>query len=69
MIILSMAIVLGSITLYMGTGKLVRRTYATFLLHDHVTVNAIEDRIREIRIENKKLEDELAALKGSDSSN
>lgn len=69
MVIISMGMVFLTISFYIGTTTLFNRSPADYLFSDYLTVNQIEDRIRDIRLQNQALEEELAQLSGSDSSN
>lgn len=69
MAILSAALALIIITFYVGPTGLYRKNHAENVFNDFLTVNQIEDSIRKIRLENQALEEELAQLSGSESSN
>lgn len=69
MYIMGCLLLLGWATFMIGPTVLTGKNDTERMYEDYLTVNAIEDKIREIRLQNKSLEDELAQLKGSDESN
>jgi hypothetical protein len=69
MTMLGVGLTLLVVTFLIGPSSLFLRSHSDNMFNDFLTVSEIEDRIRRIRLENKALEDELAQLSGSDSSN
>lgn len=67
--IIGLTLLLCSATFMIGPTVLTGKNDTERMFEDYITVNAIEDKIREIRINNQALEEELAQLRGSEESN
>ena len=67
MSILFICLALGIIVYWIGPPGLMHKSFSDKLFNDFLTVNEIEDRIRNIRLGNKELEDELAQLGGNEN--